>query len=78
MKQYCFNEEQLQQFESLIRETSHGQEHKKDWVCISEDEVEAIFDQVQWDMGLDFERDRPVWCMAFAQLIDKKLEDKNL
>jgi hypothetical protein len=54
------------------------QDYKKPWVGITEDEVENIFNQVEWIMKLDFDRDRPMWCMAFAQLVEKKLRDKNI
>lgn len=54
------------------------QDYKKPWVGITEDEVENIFNQVEWIMKLDFDRDRPMWCMTFAQLVEKKLRDKNL
>jgi len=53
------------------------QDYKKEWVSITEEEVESIFNHVEWLMKLDFDKDRPLWCMTFAQLVDKKLKDKN-
>lgn len=54
------------------------QDYKKPWVGITEDDVESIVNQIEWIMKLDFYRDRPMWCMTFAQLVDKKLRDKNI
>lgn len=82
MKQYRFNEDQLHQFISLIRKAKRMddddiQDYKKEWAGITEDEVESIFNHVEWIMRLDFDKDRPLWCMTFAQLVEKKLKDKN-
>lgn len=54
------------------------QDYKKPWVGITEDEVEIIVNQIELIMKLDFYRDRSMWCMTFAQLVDKKLRDKNI
>jgi hypothetical protein len=50
---------------------------KKDWVGLTDDDVHDAFNYVEMVKLLDFDRDRPEWCEAFASACEARLRHKN-
>ena len=50
---------------------------KREWVGLTEDDVHDAFNYVEMVKLLDFDRDRPEWCEAFASACEARLRHKN-
>jgi len=53
------------------------QDYKKEWVGITENEVENIFYHIEFELFIDYDKNRPQWCLTFAKLVEKTLRNKN-
>jgi hypothetical protein len=50
---------------------------KREWVGLTDDDVHDAFNYVEMVKFLDFDRDRPEWCEAFASACEATLRHKN-
>ena len=50
---------------------------KREWVGLTDDDVHAAFHYVEMVKLLDFDRDRPEWCEAFARACEATLRHRN-
>jgi hypothetical protein len=50
---------------------------KREWVGLTDDDVHDAFNYVEMVKLLDFDRDRPEWCEAFASACEATLRHKN-
>ena len=50
---------------------------EKEWVGLTEEDVHDAFNYVEMVKLLDFDRDRPEWCEAFARACEATLRHRN-
>ena len=50
---------------------------KREWVGLTDDDVHDVFNYVEMVKLLDFDRDRPEWCEAFARACEARLMHRN-
>jgi len=50
---------------------------KREWVGLTNDDVHDAFNYVEMVKLLDFDRDRPEWCEAFARACEATLRHRN-
>ena len=50
---------------------------KKEWVGLTDDDIHDAFNYVEMVKWLDFDRDRPEWCEAFARACEATLRHRN-
>ena len=49
----------------------------KQWVWLTDDDIHDAFNYVEMVKLLDFDRDRPEWCEAFARACEARLRHRN-
>ena len=49
----------------------------REWVGLTDDDVHDAFNYVEMVKFLDFDRDRPEWCKAFARACEATLRHRN-
>ena len=50
---------------------------KREWFGLTEDDIHDAFNYVEMVKLLDFDRDRPEWCEAFARACEARLRHRN-
>jgi hypothetical protein len=50
---------------------------KRKWVGLTDDDIHDAFNYVEMVKLLDFDRDRPEWCEAFARACEARLRHRN-
>lgn len=68
----------MERFSEVSQEIEEAlKQPKREWVGLTLDDVHDAFNYVEMVKLLDFDRDRPEWCEAFANACEARLKRRN-